>query len=150
MWNFWSIFHFYIDSREDTPEDGSSEGRKTVTSTIKFRPTSRDNLASYACEAQHPALDSPQRVEVFLSVMCKYKVYGEYYYIFFLLHISQHFTISKNGFPTTTLSYFLKQPDLLKISWIFLSYPLVDCFEFRACLLGRCFSSQNIKKQIFI
>ena len=87
MWNFWSIFHFYIDSREDTPEDGSSEGRKTVTSTIKFRPTSRDNLASYACEAQHPALDSPQRVEVFLSVMCKYKVYGEYILLYFFSYI---------------------------------------------------------------
>ena len=111
MWNFWSIFHFYIDSREDTPEDGSSEGRKTVTSTIKFRPTSRDNLASYACEAQHPALDSPQRVEVFLSVMCKYKVYGEYLlYIFSPTYITA-FCYFKKWFSNNNIVI------LSKVAW---------------------------------
>ena len=70
-------FHdFLTDSREDTEEDGTSEGRKTVTSTIKFRPTSRDDSATYACEADHPALDNTSpprtmRVSVVLSVMCK-------------------------------------------------------------------------------
>ena len=64
---------FVTDSREDSEEDGDLEGRKTVTSTIKFRPTSRDNSATYACEAQHPALhSSTMRVSVVLSVMCKY------------------------------------------------------------------------------
>ena len=37
----------------------------------------------------------------------------------------------------------LKQPDLLRISRIILSYPLVDCFELQG-LLGLC--SQNINK----
>ena len=36
--------------------------------------------------------------------------------------------------------------DLLKISRIILSYPLVDCFEFNACLASRCLCSQNINK----
>ena len=40
----------------------------------------------------------------------------------------------------------LKQPDLLKISGSILPYPLAECFEFSACLAGRCFSSQNINK----
>ena len=40
----------------------------------------------------------------------------------------------------------LKQQDLLKISWIILSYPLADCFEFRACLPGRRLCSQTINK----
>lgn len=49
------------------------EGRTTVMSTIKFRPTARDNSATYACEAQHPALHSSiMRVSVVLSVMCKF------------------------------------------------------------------------------
>ena len=70
------IFSFYVDSREDNEEDGSEDGRKTVTSTIKFRPTSRDDSATYACEADHPALlhttpPRTMRVSVVLSVMCK-------------------------------------------------------------------------------
>lgn len=52
------------------------EGRKTVKSTIKFRPTSRDNKASFACEAQHQALLSvPMRVAVMLSVQCKFRLH---------------------------------------------------------------------------
>ena len=62
---------FFLDSREDAEEDGTLEGRKTVTSTIKFRPTSRDDSATYACEAVHPALQQNERVSVVLSVMCK-------------------------------------------------------------------------------
>ncbi|CAB4064725.1 unnamed protein product [Lepeophtheirus salmonis] len=44
---------------------------KTVTSAIRFRPTSADNGAIFACEAEHPALisKSPMRVTVVLSVM---------------------------------------------------------------------------------
>ena len=67
---------FVTDSVEVTEEDGEDEGRKTVISTIKFRPTSRDNSATYACEAKHPALEglhSSMRVSVVLSVMCKFK-----------------------------------------------------------------------------
>ena len=33
-----------------------------------------------------------------------------------------------------------------KIYQIILSYPLVDCFQFRACLASRCLRSQNIYK----
>ena len=33
-----------------------------------------------------------------------------------------------------------------KCSGIILSYPLVDCFEFRTCLAGRCLCSQKINK----
>ena len=36
----------------------------------------------------------------------------------------------------------------LKISRIILSYPLADCFEFRACLAGRCLFMQPKYKQI--
>ena len=42
----------------------------------------------------------------------------------------------------------LKQPDLFQISQIILSYPLADCFEFQACLAGRCLCSQNINKYL--
>ena len=35
-------------------------------------------------------------------------------------------------------------PDLLQISRIILSYPLADCFEFRACFARRCLWCQNI------
>lgn len=71
--SFDEYFMLVPDTREDTEEDGSLEGRKTVTSTIKFRPTSRDDSASYACEAQHPALHSTtMRTTVSLSVMCKW------------------------------------------------------------------------------
>ena len=66
------FFVLFSDSVEVSEEDGDDEGRKTVISTIKFRPTSRDNSATYACEAQHPALhSSTMRVSVVLSVMCK-------------------------------------------------------------------------------
>ena len=46
----------------------------------------------------------------------------------------------------STIYFKLKQPDLFKISQIIVSYPLADCFEFRACLAGRCLCSQNINK----
>ena len=39
-----------------------------------------------------------------------------------------------------------KVANLLKICPIILWYPLADCFEFRACLAGRCLCSQNINK----
>ena len=45
----------------------------------------------------------------------------------------------------------LKQPDLLKISRMILSYPLADCIECRACLahmLGRQMSVQPKHIQI--
>lgn len=61
---------FVTDSQVDTEEDGTMDGRKTVTSVVKFRPTARDNGATFACEAQHPALmNNPMRVTVVLSVM---------------------------------------------------------------------------------
>ena len=72
-----SVFSVPDSDREDSVEDGSAGGgRKTVTSTIKFRPTSRDNKASYACEAQHPAIGAgpPMRVAVVLSVQCECQV----------------------------------------------------------------------------
>ena len=37
------IHHIFSESREDVEEDGTIGGRKSVMSTIKFRPTSRDN-----------------------------------------------------------------------------------------------------------
>jgi hypothetical protein len=37
----------FAETREDVDEDGTIEGRKTVTSTIKFRPTSRDNQVTF-------------------------------------------------------------------------------------------------------
>ena len=49
-------------------------------------------------------------------------------------------------FCISTKATTLKQPDLLKISQIILSYPLADYFEFRACLADRCLCSQNINK----
>ena len=66
--------NIFSASREDSEEDGTEAGRKTVKSTIKFRPTSRDNQANIACEAQHPALlaTPPMRVSVILSVQCEY------------------------------------------------------------------------------
>ena len=53
-------------------EKMEEEERKTVTSKITFRPTPRDNKASYACEAEHPAISArPMRVAVILSVQCE-------------------------------------------------------------------------------
>ena len=37
---------------------------------------------------------------------------------------------------------------LLRISWIILSYPLADCFEFRAYMAGICLCHQNINKYL--
>ena len=42
--------------------------------------------------------------------------------------------------------YILKQPDLLNISRIILSYPLADYFQLMISLAGRCMSSQNINR----
>ena len=41
---------------EDSEEDGSLHGRKTTLGRIRFRPSSDDNQATFACEADHPAL----------------------------------------------------------------------------------------------
>ncbi|XP_071744729.1 nephrin [Lepeophtheirus salmonis] len=61
-----------ISEEEGQDSEGEkTSGRKTVTSAIRFRPTSADNGAIFACEAEHPALisKSPMRVTVVLSVM---------------------------------------------------------------------------------
>ena len=59
--------------REDTEDSGSLPNRKTVTSTLRFRPRSEDNSESIACEAQHPALTrEPLRASVKMFVQCKY------------------------------------------------------------------------------
>ena len=66
---------FIPGTMENTDEDGSIEGRKTVTSKITFRVTARDNQAHISCEAKHPAIKSslrPMRATVQLSVMCKF------------------------------------------------------------------------------
>ena len=62
---------------ESSSSDSTCSGCKTLTSTIKFRPTAQDNQASFGCKARHPALkrSSPLRTQgtnVILSVLCKY------------------------------------------------------------------------------
>ena len=50
------------------------QNRQSIKSKIKFRPTSADNGATYACEAKHDALAGRPRMRfaVVLSVHCKY------------------------------------------------------------------------------
>lgn len=63
---------FSPEDETTSEESGTVGDRKTTKSTIKFRPTARDNKASIACEAQHRAiLSGPMRVAVGLSVHCK-------------------------------------------------------------------------------
>ena len=62
---------FVADEVEESEEDGSLDGRKTVISKIKFRTTARDNQAPFSCEARHPAILSQMRSSVVLSVLCK-------------------------------------------------------------------------------
>ena len=74
------MFHFIFLATSPTEASASSEactGCKTLTSTIKFRPSAQDNQASFGCKAIHPALlpNSPLKTEgasVILSVLCKY------------------------------------------------------------------------------
>ena len=56
-----------------TEEDGKENGTKTASSTLRLRPTSRDNGASVACEAEHPALPQGRqmRAAVAISVLCE-------------------------------------------------------------------------------
>ena len=63
---------------EESSEDGTLSDRKTTFSRLKLRPNSADNQATYACEADHPALRGgrrraarPMRASVLLSVLCK-------------------------------------------------------------------------------
>jgi len=59
---------YLTETREDVDEVGSG-GRTTTTSVIRFRPTSEDDGATWACEAEHPALiNPPLRTAVLLSV----------------------------------------------------------------------------------
>ena len=51
-------------------------GRRTRISRLKFRPTSLDNQATIACEAEHPALRATRerparsmRADVLLSIL---------------------------------------------------------------------------------
>lgn len=58
-------------SDEDRPSSLGLD-RVTSTSVIRFRPTSSDDGVTWACEAEHPALDSaPLRASVLLSVLRK-------------------------------------------------------------------------------
>ena len=92
-------------------------------------------------------LKSQQKCDPMRIVLCKTRTI----YIFLsqvvlhcIIHIgSDHYLMVNNIIIFET--GFLK-PDLLKISWIILSYLLVDCFEFRTYLTGRCLCSQNINK----
>ena len=64
--------YFISDSRHDEDKTGSSDGRITSVSTIRFRPSASDNGITWACEAEHPALTySPLRSSVLLSVLRK-------------------------------------------------------------------------------
>ncbi|XP_059087472.1 nephrin-like isoform X2 [Tigriopus californicus] len=68
MW-FRNDLQFTPESTEDTDEDGTKEGRKTVKSKIKFHPTPRDNGAKYYCQAAHPALGgTPMKSWITMSV----------------------------------------------------------------------------------
>ncbi len=72
--SFIHLREFFVTASDDSEEDGSISGedRKTAVSKISFRPTSRDNKAIVACEAEHPAVNSaPMRVGVVLSVQCE-------------------------------------------------------------------------------
>jgi len=62
---------FVADEVEESEEDGSDSGRKTVMSKIKFRTSARDNQAQFTCEARHPALPSQDamRTNIILSVL---------------------------------------------------------------------------------
>lgn len=54
-------------------DEAGPEGRTTTTSVIKFRPTAGDDGATWACEAEHPALvNPPMRTAVLLSVQREY------------------------------------------------------------------------------
>ena len=61
-----------------------------------------------------------------------------------------HYLPNQTGVCFNIHFYYAKvaRTDLHKISRIILSYPLAECFEFRACLAGRCLCSQNIKKYL--
>lgn len=50
------------------------QDRQSIRSKIKFRPSSADNGATYACEAKHDALAGRPRMRfaVVLSVHCKF------------------------------------------------------------------------------
>ena len=71
---------YFILVTSPTESSTSSDvctGCKTVTSTIKFRPTAQDNQATFGCRAIHPALEinshlRTQGTNVILSVLCKY------------------------------------------------------------------------------
>ncbi len=74
---------FNVADKEDetiaTDDDSAlpafrGQGRKSLKSKIKLRPTSSDNGATYACEAKHDALvdRARMRVAVVLSVHCEY------------------------------------------------------------------------------
>jgi hypothetical protein len=61
---------------EEREEEGRLSRRITSLSRIRFRPGSEDNQATFACEAEHPALRGapghaprPMRAAVLLSVL---------------------------------------------------------------------------------
>ncbi|XP_040568180.1 nephrin isoform X2 [Lepeophtheirus salmonis] len=61
---------FFTESRIDEDTIGEdAEHRVTSISSIRIRPTQKDNHVTWACEAVHPALkNAPMRASVLLSV----------------------------------------------------------------------------------
>ena len=72
-----SIFVIISETREDSFEqlevfeDNVRVKKNTTRSKIRIQPTWEDDRAKYTCEGIHPALSSPIRVSVYLSVQCK-------------------------------------------------------------------------------
>lgn len=59
------------DSRVDITEESSKHRRHNLISKVTLRLTPADDGSHYSCRAQHPALNTPIRASVKISVQCE-------------------------------------------------------------------------------
>ncbi|XP_050709640.1 nephrin-like [Eriocheir sinensis] len=67
MW-FKNDQEIHLDSRVDIAEESSKHRRHNLISKISLRLTPADDGSHYSCRAQHPALNTPIRASVKISV----------------------------------------------------------------------------------
>ena len=69
---------FFAENRKDSDQPSPlGQDRVTSTSVLRFRPTSVDDGVTWACEADHPAVEYSSRnsrYSIILSVLRKYTI----------------------------------------------------------------------------